>query len=268
MTPKLPPALLPLLAACGAASSAFAQYLPTTSFLTTDTQPPREEKPANEPDIPIWVKELSNLPATEREEYLTSFAAAKQAYAVGRMAESESYLLTCQIINDTNPNVWSLRASIYIAQKNFDEALPLLEKVEKAMPGHQITQLNFSLYYLGKGLYEQCLKETDSLLERLDSQSTAQLCKSLIYRKVLCYLMLGQPQKAHELTDNLSPLEDSPLYYYSQAAYQIARKDRNAATRDMNAADTIFADESYLLSYKQSLSFSGLIERYMGTEEK
>lgn len=265
---KFPSCILLLLPTLVASCPAFGQYLPTSSFLTTDTPPTPKEVPDNEPDIPIWVKELSNLPAAEREEYLTSFAAAKQAYAMGRMAESESYLLTCQIINDTNPNVWSLRASIYIAQKNFDEALPLLEKVEEAMPGHQITQLNFSLYYLGKGLYEECLKETDNLLERLDSRSAVQLCRSLLYRKVLCFLMLGQPEKAHELTDKLSPLEDSPLYYYSQAAYQIIRKDRNAATRDMNAADTIFADESYLLSYKQSLSFSGLIERYLGTEGK
>lgn len=257
----------PLLLAFTASSLALGQYLPTDFSRPTNAWQ-QEEKGNNEPDVPTWVEKLSNLPVKERIAYTDSFAAAKQSYAAGRLAESESYLLTCQIINDDNPNVWSLRASICIAQKRFDEALPLLDKVEKAMPGNQITKLNYSLYYLGKGHYEQCLQETDSLLHQLDAKKEPQLCNSLIYRKVLCFLMLGQMEKAHQLTDHLSPLEDSPLYYYSQAAYRITQKDRASATRDMEAANTIFANEDYLLSYKQSLSFSGLIERYFGDGEK
>lgn len=253
------------LLAFAASPLAQGQYLPTNSPLPTSAW--QQQKQKNEPAVPIWVKKLSNLSAKEREEYTASFAAAKQAYAEGRLAESESYLFTCQIINDDNPHAWSLLASICIAQKRFDEALPLLDKVEKAMPGNQITKLNYSLYYLGKGKYGQCLQETDSLLGQIDAKKEPQLCNSLIYRKVLCFLMLGQMEKAHQLTDSLSPLEDSPLYYYSQAAYRIVQKDRASATRDMDAADAIFANEDYLLSYKQSLSFSGLIERYFGDEE-
>lgn len=248
--------ILPLLPMAAA-----GQLLPIT--VTTPQEEAAEEEQEDKPNVPIWVEELSNLTAEARSEYTASFAAAKDAYSAGRLAESESYLLTCQMINDKNPNVWNLRASVCIAQKRFAEALPLMQKVEEALPGNQINMLNYSLYYMGIGQYEQCIKMTDALIDELTAEKTLSLRKHLVYRKVLCYLMLGREAEAHKLTDSLTPLEDSPLYYYSQAAYNISKHDREAAKRDLNSAETIFAQDGYLLSYKQSLSFSGLIERHL-----
>jgi len=250
--------ILPLLPMAAA-----GQLLPITVTAPQEEAAEAKEEQEDKPDVPIWVEELSNLTTAARSEYTASFAAAKDAYSAGRLAESESYLLTCQMINDKNPNVWNLRASVCIAQKRFAEALPLMQKVEEALPGNLINMLNYSLYYIGVGQYEQCLKMTDALIDELTAEQTLSLRKHLTYRKVLCYLMLGREEEAHKLTDSLTPLEDSPLYYYSQAAYNIAKQDREAAKRDLNSAETIFAQDGYLLSYQQSLSFSGLIERYL-----
>lgn len=211
------------------------------------------------------MQELSKLNLDNRQEYLEAFTAAKQAYAAGQLAESESYLVTCQLICDKNPNVWSLRACICINQKRFDEALYYMQKAENDPSCHQVVQLSYSLYYLAKGEYQKSITSVDALLEEITNtqEPDIHLCHSLLYRKLLCLLILGEKTKAQAITDTLSPMDDTPLYYYSQAAYSISEKNMQRAQENMRAADSIFGRTSHLQSYKQALSFSNFINHFI-----
>lgn len=228
------------------------ENLSTTSG-DTQTAVQQQVQPAE------WVRELSNLPPEQRALYTEAFSKAKQAYARGSLAECDSYLNTCELYTTRNPNVWNLRASVLISQRKFDEALPLLERVRSENRQDAVACLSFSLLYLGVGEYSKCLEETSALIEALRYSNMEQLVYSLRFRRMLCYIMLGQEAEARSEVADIGPLDDSPLYYYSQAVFSLLAGDRRAAQRDMNAADTIYAGVGYIPAYKQALELSGIL---------
>jgi len=213
--------------------------------------------------VPLWLQELSNLPAEQRQLYISSFAKAKAAYAAAKFAECELHLNSCEMIYRGNPSVWSLRASLYIVQQRFDEAETLIKKVIKEQPGDSITAFNLSSLSLAKGDYERCIEQTSKLLEKIRFHEGVQLQHSLKFRLLLAHLMLGQEAEAEKLVADVTPLDDSPLYYYAQAAFAIYRGDSEAAAKEIATADRIYRSEKYLLSYKQSLSASQLQDKYL-----
>ncbi|MBQ2379280.1 MAG: tetratricopeptide repeat protein [Akkermansia sp.] len=245
------------------ASAVLLPQLFAQGMLPTDGGNQPQPAPQIESDvIADWVKELSNLSAEDRALYTSAFAQAKNAYAKGLMAECESHLNTCEFYTTSNPNVWNLRASVRISQQRFDEAKPLLDAVRRFNPQDAVARLSYSLLYLGTGEYEKCIAETDALLEEIRYRDMMQLTHSLIFRKVLCCLMLGREEDARALVADVSPVDDSPLYYYSQAMFSLVKGDRRSATRDLNTADTIYATIGYLSGYKQAVSFSGITEKF------
>lgn len=242
---------------CGAQNT-----LPTVALPTEDDTQGRDED-KREAAVPLWLQELSNLPAEQRQLYTSSFAKAKAAYAAAKFAECELHLNSCEMIYQSNPSVWSLRASLYIAQQRFDEAESLIEKVIKEQPDDSIAAFNLSSLSLGKGDYKRCIEQTSELLEKIRFHEDMQLQHSLKFRLLLSHLMLGQKAEAEKLVADVTPLDDSPLYYYAQAAFAIYRGDSAAAAKEIATADRIYRSEKYLPSYKQSLSYSHLQDKYL-----
>ncbi len=212
-----------------------------------------------------WVKELSNLPPENRKAYAEAFKQAKGCYAEGRLIECETHLNTCELYTRSNPNVWNLRACALISQQRYDEAEPLLMEVRRYNPQDAMARLSLSLLYLGTQRYEKCIEETDLLIDDIKYKDMMQLTRSLMFRKLLCCIMLGHMDAARDVVADIGPIDDSPLYYYSQGVFALVEGNRQQALREFNTADTIYATIGYLSGYKQALNFSGLTEKYTTT---
>lgn len=235
--------------------------------LSTDGAPQASESEQEGADVAEWVKEISNLPAAKRAEYSAAFAQAKEAYQGGRYVECEGFLNTCEFYTRKSPHVWNLRAGALIAQQRFEEARPLLADVLRVNPKDEVGNLSLSLLYLGAAEYEKCLEVTDSLLAEIRYKRMEQLTHSLMFRKVLCYMMLGREAEAREVVKDIGPIDDSPLYYYSQGVFFLAKGDTRAAKRDFNAGDVIYGSMGHLSGYKQALNFSGLVEKFAASRK-
>ena len=218
-----------------------------------------EDMPDGE-DSPLWVLELGELTPVQQQIYTNKFAAAKRAYSSGSHALCLQFLTECEAIYAKNPNVWNLRASVYIAQKKFEDAQVWLEKVREIAPDDLVANLNFSLLHLGAGRYEQSIEEIDVLIDELKyKKGMESLVHSLLFRKFVCLLKLGKVDDARAVVAKVSPLSYTPLYYYSQAMLNYVAGDKKAAARDMAAADRIYRTDAYLQAYKQNIQFSGLL---------
>ncbi len=213
-------------------------------------------------EVANWVKELSNLPPEGRKAYADAFRMAKTCYAQGRMVECESHLNTCELYNRSNPNVWNLRASALIAQKQFEAAEPLLLAVRRLNPQDSVARLSLSLLYLGTNNYEKCLEETEQLIDDIMYKDMMQLTHSLMFRKLVCLVMLERMDEARDVVAEISAMDDSPLYYYSQAVFALVEGNRKQAMSDMNVADSIYKSTGYLSGYKQTFTYSGLVDKY------
>lgn len=247
-------ALLSLNATCQGQA-----LLPTVG---QDTLTEEEEKTSRRSGVPQWVIELSNLSEDERTAYLQAFQAAKVAYASNRLAVCESLLNTCELYFTRNPNVWLLRSSVCIQRGQYDQAQTYIEQARQADIDPHVVLLNLSLLHMAQGDYKAALSETNELLRELpDSAKNFGTRRSLTYRKFLCLIMMERTEEAKELVADISPIDDSPLYYYSQAALFMHQGNPTAAARELNTADAIFARDGHLPGYKQNLSLCGLRER-------
>lgn len=210
-----------------------------------------------------WVADLAALPEDKQVIYTNNFAAAKRAYSRSSFSECERYLDVCESLYDKNPNVWNLRASVRIAQQQFDEAVPLLEKVRDINPDDLVVCLNYSLLHMGAGRYQEAIDEVDVLLDELKYKESMQgLYYSLLFRKFLCLLMSDKEDDARALVEDISPMVPAPLYYYCRSVFAVMDGDRTLALREMSTADEIYTQDAYLNTYKQNIKFSGILKKY------
>lgn len=213
-------------------------------------------------EIPDWVSELSNLPSDVRQRYLTLFTAAKRAYSQGALGLCEKCLDDCELIYDKNPNVWNLRASVYISRECFDLAEPWLKKVRAVAPDDLVANLNFSLMYLGQGKYDEAIRETDLLLGEIEYKEDMEgIRHTLLFRKFVALIILNRSDEAKILVKDVTPLTFTPLYYYSQAVLAAYEKDMSRSVKELAAGDRIYRFDPYLPTYKQALAFTKLLEK-------
>ena len=264
---KTPLITFALTLSCALTSSAAGELpsatLPVGTGETPSTSTSEQSDYAIE-DVPNWVNELSNLPPQKRQLYINNFDAATRAFSRGALTQCEQCLDECEAIFNKNPNVWNLRASVQIAQKRFVDAEQWLAKVREAAPDDVVSTLNYSLLYLGSGRYEQAITECDNLLLDIKYKEKMEgLRHSLLFRKFLCFIMMDKMDDAKALVADVNPMTNSPLYYYSQAVLAVVAGDRDTAIREMTAADSIYRTDAYLATYKQGITFSGLLERFL-----
>lgn len=242
--------------------SAQSGNLPMGGLPPAGNEAEKKPEPAPVDEIADWLKEVSNLPAESRAMYAAAFQAAKKCYAQGLLIECESHLNTCETFTRSNPNVWNLRASALISQKRFAEAKPLLEKARLKNPQDAVARLSLSLLFLATQEFDKCIAETDELIDEIRYRDMMQLTRSLTFRKFLCLVMMERMDEAKALVSEIGPMDDSPLYYYSQAVFAYLKGDRQGALRELNVADSIYRSTGYISGYKQALEYSGVIEKF------
>ena len=210
-----------------------------------------------------WLAGFSNLPKDMRAEYINLFRQAKHAYAIGDMAVCYGLLSQCEFIYNKNPHVWNLRAVCLIAQKRFEEAEIELNKAKEVLPHDETTLMNIANLHMGKGEFRQCIEIIHSILQTEHDSLSSTLSDILTFRIYLCHLMLEERKEAKKLVSHLTPISDTPLYYFSQAAMHITRGNRTQAREDIYAAQTIFPARNASLPYIRAIQISGLEEKYL-----
>lgn len=198
--------------------------------------------------IPEWLAALSNLPADKRAEYISSFTLAKQYIAQGNWVACDAELTTCEFIFPHNPNVWNLRVMCYIEQKRLEEASEEMKKAQAALPEDPTTLINQASLHMAKGEYHECIRETGDILSSLSIPLTQDIRDILTFRIFLCHLLQGEVTEALDSVANVSPLSDTPLYYYSRAAVCSLDRDEEGAVNNLSAATRIFYNAPSMLT--------------------
>lgn len=218
-------------------------------------------------EIPGWLIDFSNLEPEKRDTYVAHFNNAKQAYHQSQWIECIAQLAECEIIVRGNPNVWNLRASCLLEQKYFKEAEQELQRVLQVMPHDPVTIMNLANVHLACGRYEESLKLIIPLRDTLYLQhSDDELLYVLDYRALLCYLKLGQLDKVKAIASSVSPMADTPLYYYAKASMDLASGNRSEAIHNLNVVERIFANNRACIPYQRALEISGLLETAATTQ--
>jgi tetratricopeptide (TPR) repeat protein len=130
--------------------------------------------------------------------------------------------------------------------------------VLKVMPNDSVAVMNQANLYLATGRYTESIAVIDRLLQELPPDTPNELTDVLTYRKVLALVLLDKTPEAKKLVAHLNAFSDTPLYYYSQAAFYLAEDKKVEAARSLRSVGKIFAKSASLASYQRALELSRL----------
>lgn len=228
---------------------------------TQAQEAPVQNEDSTMKQVPQWLEDFSNLPRNDREQYLRAFTNAKIAYQKGQWVACVGYLADCEMIFRGNPNVWNLRACCLMEQKFYDDAAADLEKAHKALPKDPVTTMNLANMQMARAQYEESIATLKKLRSMLPYDTAAELLYVLDFRELLCLVMLNRNQEARELVKSLSPISDTPLYYYSQAVFALAEGNRIEASRNLRIAGSIFSKNNAAVPYQRAMELSGIANK-------
>lgn len=230
-----------------------------TSHSYAQNNTPETEKQQSPTEYPQWLIDFSNLPKESREQYVSLLNQAKLAFQHNQWINCITLLAECEVIMRGNPNVWNLRVSCLLEQKYYKEAEIELQRVLQLTPHDPVALLNQASVHMVFGRYTESLELTSRLRDDIYLKGTDQnILYVLDYRMLICYLMLGQQDKAEAIAKTVSPVSDTPLYYYAQAAFALKQNDRTTAVRHLGVASRIFANNNACIPFNRVLELSGL----------
>ena len=204
-------------------------------------------------EVPEWLAQLSNLPREQRDEYIQNFVLAKQALNTGDWVTCDAALTSCEFIFNKNPNIHNLRVVCYIEQKRLQAAEEEMQKALLALPSDPTTLVNLATLRMAQRDYRGCISEMTAVLQNAEKQVKQEVRDILLFRIFLCHLMLGEVTQAEDIVADLTPLSDTPLYYYSRAAVCLYMHDAKGAQEDMQSAARIFTVGGMLVPYQRAL---------------
>ncbi len=256
------------------------QDIASDPFASSNTEFPNELQPENGPPqeqqeasgaaasddacakLPPWQTALNKLSQEERTTFIASFNHAKAAYDSEQWVACLSLLNDCDFIYAEHPDVRNLRACALLACDKLDEAETLINRSLELNPNDDVALMNQSELLMLRADFRHCISVLERLRTLHPGNNNRTLHDAFTFHQLLCHLMLRQEMEARALVTNITPMTDSPLYYFSQAAFCIYKGDSQGALAPLRSASAIYS-ENGTASYRKWITRIGLTRKYV-----
>lgn len=212
-------------------------------------------------------KEFLNLPEEQRKEFAKNFGEAVRFFQQKRIFECLEALREAEKIFPNSAELLNLRGSCYVEMRAFDKASAAFEEAIKISPKNNSIRFNIAevLFVTKKwkealGLFEQILKEMP--------QGNMSLARLVEFKILLCKKKLGQHEEVLILAEKYDYQDDSPYYYYAQAALAYDKEDLLEAEQWLARARRIFSDPNVTAPWQDTLVEYGYIKSFYGDDSE
>jgi tetratricopeptide (TPR) repeat protein len=180
----------------------------------------------------------SPTPATAE----TRIQEAQELMGRERLVDALAKLDEAEALAPNDPRVPNLRGSIYLSRplRDFDQATAMFDKAEALMPGTVVVAFNKAEVQFVKHDWPAALAAYQKLLTDFPKlpEETRHLA---LFKRLIAELKTGQPEAAQKTTkDNFTFMDDTPAYYYANAAIAFQAGDDSKARDWISRADSIF----------------------------
>ncbi len=227
---------------------------------------PAEEATMTEADLaqlPAWQAGFARLSAENRRAFAIAFAMAKKAYSTEQWAHCLALLNDCELIYDNSPNVWNLRACALLATGELNEAESFINRSLEFNAEDSVALMCKSELLMMRRDFRNCIPLLEHMRRTHKGEENRALHDTFTFHQLLCHLMLRQEMEARALVSGLTPMTDSPLYYFSQAAFCVYKGDSNAALEPLRSATNIYGNAGVTSSYRKWMNGCGLADKYV-----
>ncbi|MFD2257462.1 tetratricopeptide repeat protein [Luteolibacter algae] len=208
-------------------------------------------------------KEFLNLPEDQRKEFITHFSEASRYFQQKRIFETLEALDKAEKVFVNSAELWNLKGSCYVEMRAFDKATAAFAKALELNPENVSIQFNIAEVYFVTKQWQKANDLFEEILKKTDPKNTS-LGRLVEFKILLGKIKLGLENEVQILAEKYDYLDDSPYYYYSQAALAYEKEDLLAAEEWLARANRIFRDPNILAPWQDTLVEFGYIKSFYG----
>jgi tetratricopeptide (TPR) repeat protein len=218
------------------------------------------------PELSAIQKEFTNLPEQQRIDYIKLLNEANRLFQQKRIFETLAQIHDARKIFDKNSDVFNLLGSCYVEFRDFETAMKHFQKADSLSPKSPIILFNIAEVEFVTRKWKSSLEKMKQVLTLLDEKEIA--TRRLVEFKImLCHIALGQNEPAEALAKKFDPImDDTPYYYYAQAALAFRDKDEEKAQSFLLMALRVFRHPQILAHWDDTLIEFGYVKSFYGGE--
>jgi len=251
------------------ANPILALLVSLTPLVAQDKPVPVEKMPVTgATELQPNQKAFLNLPEESRKEFIKHLGEANRLFQQKRIFETLDEVEKASKIFADSPEVYNMRGSCFVEMRAFDKALEQFEKATALTKDNPSIEFN-----VAEVLF--CTKEwkkAHDLFVKIQKELKAApgdnlaLGRLVEFKILLCKKKLGMNDEAVALAEKYDFLDDSPYYYYAQAALAYDSNNLIKAEEWLGIANRIFQDPNVLAPWQDTLVEYGYIKSFYGED--
>lgn len=235
----------------------------STSLTAQDTPAPAQADPAAQKELAPNQKAFLNLPEEQRKEFGGHIGEAARLFQQKRIFECLDELDKASKIFKDSPELHNLRGSCYVEMRAFDKALAEFKQAASFSKDNPSLEFNIGEVYFCTQEWQKALDIFQKIMKNLPKENTA-LGRLVEFKILLCQKKLGMDEEVAANVEKYTFEDDSPYYYYAQAAVAYEDKDLAKAEEWLAMAGRIFRDPNILAPWQDTLVEYGYIKSFYG----
>jgi len=233
-------------------------------IMAQDSPAPVEKTPVvGQAELAANQKAFLNLPEESRKKFIEHIAEASRLFQQKRIFETLEELDKASKIFEDSPELYNLRGSCYVEMRAFDKALADYQKAATLSKDNPSLEFNIGEVYFCTQQWQKSHDMFEKILKTLPPENTA-LGRLVEFKILLCKKKLGMDDEAEILAEKYNFEDDSPFYYYAQAALAYDADDMVKAEEWLAIASRVFRDPNILAPWQDTLVEYGYIKSFYG----
>lgn len=250
-------------------ATSFLALLVLASPLAAQTAviPTKEAPAADSKNLQPNQQAFLNLPEERRNEFIKYLGEANRLFQQKRVFEAMEEIEKAEKIFADHPEIYNLRGSCFVEMRSFDKALADFQKALTYTKDNPSIEFNVGEVLFVTKEWKKALETFEKISKALPvDPSTLALRRLVEFKILLCKKKLGMNDEAKALAEKYDFLDDSPYYYYAQAAIAYDNNDLIKAEEWLAIANRIFQDPNILAPWQDTLVEYGYIKSFYGDD--
>jgi tetratricopeptide (TPR) repeat protein len=220
--------------------------------LPDDDQPAKPEETrvgaGGMPEVDIEIKtpeakaaqaEFLKLPAEKREQFARLMNEGQALLAEKRVQEALEKLNDAETLWGVHPNLLNLKGAALVNIRDFERATGYFEKGVALYPDFWQIRFNHAEMLFVTDKFAESEKSFRSLLGK-DQGIEGPTRRLVDYKIILCLIKQGKVDEAKKMIANYDIFDDTPVYYYSQAALHFEKGEKDKAEEWVGNARSVY----------------------------
>jgi tetratricopeptide (TPR) repeat protein len=227
-----------------------------------------QEPVAEDPNVQELLpsqREFLNLPAEQRENFAENFGNAARYFQQKRVFECLEALSEAEKVFENSAELLNLRGSCYVEMRAFEKAMEAFNEALEINPTNVSIQFNVAEVLFVTKQWQQAHDRFVQVLREIPEKNLS-LGRLVEFKILLCKKKIGQNDEVVMLAEKYDYQDDSPYYYYAQAA--LAYEDGNLLEAEewLARANRIFRDPNIIAPWQDTLVEFGYIKSFYGDD--